>query len=430
MSSTANEVPGRPPSTLVVRLHRLLRRYEPVVAAFAVMFVIVQLTPPFRRGAIDVSDVAPFVAVSPGTVSAESSDDEVLPSPSPGGDATTPSATPAEATAVPAAAPAASVAPEPSSSSPASPPSPPVTVFARLPAPGGAGGVAVASDGTVIATMAGERPRLARYGADGTPTNVIDLTAGSGLSGVVARRAGTAFVLSTSPPAVLHVDLATGATQVHAAIPDVAPCLPLVRGTGCDASAIDRPPLPWAASFDPDGNLFVSDAGQGAIWRIGAGSGRVTQWLVDPAFARLDRPSGPTGVAVDGAGNIVFAVPATTMQEAGVVFIQEVRNDGSAGGRRTLATLAAGEHPAGLGLARSGRVLLSLPDSQQLVVLDQSGRELRRTTIDRAHNAGALSGLVFHGTNVLLAGRTSAGGATTAIVKVLVGEPGGHHPAA
>jgi sugar lactone lactonase YvrE len=247
----------------------------------------------------------------------------------------------------------------------------------------------------------------------------------SGPTAVVAGPPGIAYVLTSSPAAVVLVDLGTGEVRPYSTIPNVAPCVPVVRPTDCDASPIDRPPMPWALAFDTQGNGFVADAGQGAIWRIPRGGGAPTEWLVDTTFARTDRPSGPTGLAFDGAGNLVMAVPATLTDDAGVIYVQSRTADGSAGARRTLATMKAGEHPASIAISQPGHLYVALPDSSTVVVLDSDGTELRRIAIDAAYNAGTITGVAFQATSLLVAGRASTPEGQTGIVSLQVGEPGG-----
>jgi sugar lactone lactonase YvrE len=285
--------------------------------------------------------------------------------------------------------------------------------------------VAVAEDRSVFATLEGEKPLLAHFTAGGAVDRLYPLTGVSGLTGVVLARDDRAYVLSTSPAEVSAVDLRTGDVTVVATIPDVAPCLPVVRTNECDASVIDRAPAPWAAAFNSKGQLFVSDSGQGVLWVVPPAGGRAAAWLVDPAFARVDRPSGPTGLAFDGAGNLVFAVPATSTADAGAVYLQEVAADGTPGTRRTLATFAAGDHPAGVAISQAGNGYVTLPETGAVVVMGTDGRELRRIVVAADLRAGAVTGLAFDGASLIAAGRPSSTSSDTALVKLDAGESGG-----
>jgi hypothetical protein len=266
---------------------------------------------------------------------------------------------------------------------------------------------------------------VVRFGPSGEVERSLLLTGAADPTGVAFGDATTAYVLTASPPRVLVLDVGQGTSRTFAAIPDVPPCVPVVRPTACDASAIDRKPLPWALAFDGNGNLFVADAGQGAIWRIPRGGGSAEQWLVDGSFARADRPSGPTGLAFDGAGDLVFTIPASLTSDGGAVFVQAVDGDGRPGDRRTLTTLKDGEHPAGLVLSRAGHVYLSLPGLRQVVALGTDGKELRRLSVDASLATGDLTGLVFRGDDLLAAGRVPTGSRNSAIVRLPVGEAGG-----
>jgi hypothetical protein len=241
---------------------------------------------------------------------------------------------------------------------------------------------------------------------------------------VVAGAGVHVYVATASPAQILTLNTADGSIQIYGSIPNVAPCIPVARTTNCDASIIDREPRPSALAFDQRGDLLVADAGQGAIWLIPASGGAARQWLVDPSFGRADRPSGPTGIAIDGAGDVVFAIPATLTADAGVVYLQSRTADGRPGPRTTLATLEAGAHPSSLVLSAGGTIFTCLPDSSHVLELGTDGKELRRIEIDASLGAGLLAGLAFHNESLLAAGRSVAG-APTAIVRVPVGETRG-----
>jgi len=104
-------------------------------------------------------------------------------------------------------------------------------LFSRFPAPGGAGGVGVAPDGSVYATLGTAKAALARFTIGGTLDHVWDLSSqGAGPTAVVAS-ATTAYVLVSNPAAVLAVSTTAGEARKYAAIPDVSPCVLVIRTT-------------------------------------------------------------------------------------------------------------------------------------------------------------------------------------------------------
>ncbi len=92
--------------------------------------------------------------------------------------------------------------------------------------------------------------------------------------------------------------------------------------------------LPDALAFDAGGNLYVSDAGQGSLWRFPP-AGRGARWLRHPLLA-----PGALGI---GANGVAFVPPATlyvAVTEQNHIVRIPIRTDGRPG---TASVAAAGE---------------------------------------------------------------------------------------
>ena len=387
-------------------LRTLVLRYRPVAVASVVAVAVISLIPPLDLPERNASEVAPFVDAPVATPP-----DSVAP-PRAGG-----AGTDATGSTVTTSAPPVGTLPPPRR--PADDGSGAPAVFARLPS-SGAGGIAVAADGSVVVTLADVdgHGALALFDPGGTLARTLTLNGGRGLTDVALRDDATALVLATTPAAVLTVALSSGEVLRSAPVPDVEPCIPLAREESCDASSSDQPALPSAVALAPDGAAFVADAGQSAIWRVAPGGGQVTQWLNDSAFAARQGPGGPTGLAFDGAGNLVIALPRSLGSDNGSVYLQVVGPDGGPAERRRLALLGDNAHPTGVVLGITGRIFLPLPDQASLQLLNNEGGAVRAIKIAEALGAGMLGGAAFSDRDVLLAARD-------AVVRVPVGELGG-----
>lgn len=416
------------------RIHRLIARYEVVAATVAAVVVIARLGPGLdepaaRRAEAAAPAVAPFGAAPPS--SAEG--------PPPSAALPALSSLPAVSSAPPTDA--AEVT-EPNGAVSASPPGPPAFddggrlgeayPFAAVPDPGAPAAVAVEDSGDVwVTTDNGEGrgadgpPRLFRFHPDGSLASSVALDGSTGLTGLALGPPGVAYALSRAPATVMRVEPASSLVATFATIPDVGPCIPVVVTADCDGSVVDQTPLPSALAFDASGNLFVADAAQAAIWRVAAGSGEVSQWLVEPNWANPSRPSGPAGLAFDGQGNLVIAVQSLLTEDVGVVFLQEVTAEGGPGPRHELARSDAGARPSGVALSRAGRIYLPLAGTGRVLIFAPDG-ELVATTPDAGQSALATPvGVAFRGTSLLVANQSPGDLASAGVTRLPTGEPGG-----
>jgi sugar lactone lactonase YvrE len=334
------------------------------------------------------------------------------PAPSAAAPATPPRAAPADGVAAPAPSVAAPVldpvagvapvsgttrnaftaSPTPTevSTGPASPPVGTASVFAPVGSPGAPEGIAVAADGTIfVATdngTAGGEPgpsRILSFSANGVPGGAFTVTGqpadhALGLTGLVVDGRGGLFALDAATARVLRFDLRTGRQATYATLPNLPACQLVVAAVnGCEPGVSDDAPLPRGAALDAQGNLYVSDAAQGAIWRIAAGGAQPVLFTSDVAFGSGD---GVSGLALAPDGSLLVVAPQAVDPAAaggGAVYRFPV-TDGKAGNRTLVAHLAPGEGPQGIALLDDGSMVVTLHDAGAVVLLDKAGTEIRR----------------------------------------------------
>jgi len=289
-------------------------------------------------------------------------------------------------------------------------------VAAKVGDPGAPDGVAVDEDGRLyVATnnstvRGGAGPsKVIRYGPSGKVDRQFtvegqDSTRTAGLTGIVVAPDGQLLVLDSAPARVLRIDLDRGRQTTYAPLPDLQACAPAAAADGCEPGPDDRP-RPRALTRDPAGNLFVTDSGQRVIWRIPPG-GEAAPWYV---FADDMAGSGPTGVALDGAGDVlvVTSMAVQGSNGAGVVQRIDVRPDGTAGRRTTVASTDPLSGPVGLSTTPGGGIVVALTAANELLLLGPDGAERARLTADQvAEQAGVPldgpTGVAVHDGSVLV----------------------------
>jgi hypothetical protein len=419
--SESTPIPWRPG-----RLTKGLNRYEVVIATVAVIVLITRLS----GGAFTADRIGPERQASAVTPFSRSSAPSAAPTGSP-----EPSVSPT-VTAFPSPSLGRTGATSSSSNSSTAPAGPSEglgasAVFASLPVPGAPTAISVAGSGEIwVGTDNGPGrgeegpPALFRLGRDGAilrtyrPTGVE-----GGITAIVAAASGSVYLLTRAPAGVFVLDPATGATDAYSSIPDVGPCVPPVVITDCDGGVLDQPPTPSAMAFDGRGNLFVADAGQGSIWRIPAGGGDAEQWMTEVGWGSPAGGTGPTGLAFDGAGNLVVVVQATLTEDVGIVYLVAVGDDGQAGERVELARTEAGARPAGVALGVSGRVYLTLSAIGQVLVLGADGKEVGRTPSEPTIDTPV--GIAFRGTSLFVTAQAPSDATGGQVIRLPVGEEGG-----
>jgi hypothetical protein len=142
--------------------------------------------------------------------------------------------------------------------------------------------------------------------------------------------------------ALLWIDPRSGSQKTLATLPDLPPCLSGLTGT-CQPGVENAPPAPEGVVVTA-GFAYIADAGQGTIWRYEFASKKLTAWYASSDFAS----SGPSGLALDDAGDLVFTVAQTLDTAAfvkGAVYRLGVSSTGAPDTRTLLATFDAGANP-------------------------------------------------------------------------------------
>jgi uncharacterized protein (TIGR03437 family) len=171
----------------------------------------------------------------------------------------------------------------------------------------------ISSNGN-ISTVAGNS--LAGYMADAVPATTTSLNSPEG---VAVDRAGNLYIADTvndrirmvTPAGVISTVAGTGLSAVYGSIYD---------GTGVSTTTGDGGPataaaivLPTDVALDASGNLYIADYGNGRIRQVVNGTIDTLAGAAGGApleigqLAVSEQLTGPTGLAVDAAGDIYFA---------------------------------------------------------------------------------------------------------------------------
>lgn len=299
-------------------------------------------------------------------------------------------------------------------------------VFANVPPPGFPAYVHVHANERVYAAnytdlKGDDMPaRVFEWTADGTLLRSWtvpdqDLSVPRGVQVATNDVHGRLVLLEKSRARVMTLDLDTGEFVTHATLPS--------------------PAIPNYATWGPDGALYVSDYGQGVIWRLPAGGGGPEQWFVSKKLTGLE--FGTTGLVYRPAQSDFLISQQTTDGlldlKRGHLYRLTLDADGGPGKLTTLWSSLTMELPDGFGVAASGNIYLSLLGANQLVKLDDAGNEVERfpqlpLTGDNGSPVpfDAPSNATFHGTRVLVANQSPVLGTAShhVVLDVEVGEPG------
>jgi sugar lactone lactonase YvrE len=174
-------------------------------------------------------------------------------------------------------------------------------------------GITVDHYGNIYSGMAllGEIRRVA---PDGTATTIAHLDVG--------QSGGLLLGLASDSNGNIYAALASQETATHGVW--------IVRpdGTASRYAALDPSGVPNGLTLDRRGNLYVSDATLGVIWRIPPGGGSAQLWAKDPLFAA--DPINGLGVGVNGLAFKDGQLYAANTDQALIARVR-VNPDGSAG---------------------------------------------------------------------------------------------------
>jgi len=250
--------------------------------------------------------------------------------------------------------------------------------FATLPA-GAANpeGIAVDHHGFVyVGTFAvtGAPPgRMFVFDRDGDLRRELNPTGSSNLLLAVDINPVTddLLVVDFGNKTVLRVDRHSGAATVFTTIPG-----------GAAAG-------PNAIAFDRVGNVYISDSFQGVIWRTGPGGGAPIAWVSSPLLTT-------TGTPPFGANGLDFNRRETALFVANTGNDQVIRIPVTAGAPGTPEVFVNSINGAdGLILDEHDNVWVTANQSDEIVVVDPSGRAIAKLGDFDGLKHGAPEGLLF-----------------------------------
>lgn len=307
----------------------------------------------------------------------------------------------------------------------------PTKVFSTVGKPGFPAYVHVAPDGRVYAATytnpTGDKmaSRVFEWTAGGTLLRSWtvpgqDLGSPRGVQVAASDARGRLVLLEKSRAQVLTLNLRTGRFKVQATIPDLP-------GPGH--------PIPNYAAWGPGGKLYLTDYGQGVIWRIPAKGGTPVAWFASKAL--VGAGFGTTGIVYERSRRSFLISQQTTADPLdllrGHLYRLPVLPGGAPGALSTVWTSGPLDLPDGFGVARSGTIYVALLGTNQLVRLGPDGRVLGKfpPAPIAGGNGSAIpfdspSNATFLGTRVLVANQSAILGTAShhAILEVEVGEPG------
>lgn len=187
-----------------------------------------------------------------------------------------------------------------------------------------------------------------------------------------ATRGSSVVATDRSRAVLLEIDPRTGEQRALAQLPDLPPCLVGITGT-CQPGAQDLPPTPEGlVVFGP--HAYITDAAQGTVWRYAFASRQLTAWYSSGDFST---GRGPSGLAVDTAGRLVFTVGETADPDAllrAALYRLEITTTGSPGVRTLVASFEADAAPGPVAVGRADDVYVGLRAAGGVVVVSRDGR--------------------------------------------------------
>jgi hypothetical protein len=265
---------------------------------------------------------------------------------------------------------------------------------ARVPSPGAPAALTTDATSVYVGTDNGAGPasRLVVFSRTGDSSRSITIsgqpaTRTGGLSAAVKHGANV-LVTDRSRGALLQVNPGTGQQRVLATLPDLPACLLGITGT-CQPGAQDLPPSPEGLAVI-GAFAYVADAGQGTIWRYDFATKQLIAWYSSSDFTT---GHGPSGLARDSGGSLVFTVGETVDTAAlfkGALYRLEVGVN-AAGTRTLLATFDSSTVPGPVTVGRSGDVYVGLRSSGGVVVVHPNGTATALVASSRVPAPGGLS---------------------------------------
>jgi sugar lactone lactonase YvrE len=322
-------------------------------------------------------------------------------------------------------------------------------LLARIPTPGFPALAYVHPDGRIYEgtyvnpNATGLPSRIFEFTGEGTLLRSFtvpgqDLAGEHGVQVTTSDAQGNLVILDRTPARALKLDRRTGEFSTYATFADLKPCPPGEAATTCSPTLEDRPAIPNYGAWGPDGSLYVTDFGQGVVWRVPAGGGQAVVWLSD---RRLDGGDfGTTGILLGPDGKSLYVAQGSSAglgslnPTTGKLYSVAIEAGNRPGPLRQMWETQPGDVPDGFAIAASGRIyvpLVGLP--AQIAVLAPEGREIERfpQTPGSGDNGSEVpfdspSSVRFLGTRLIVANQSALAGDAThqALLDVEAGETG------
>jgi len=195
--------------------------------------------------------------------------------------------------------------------------------------------------------------------------------------GVAVDGGGNVFIADLSNHRVRRVDAGTGLISTIAGTG--------VGGFSGDGAAATSAQLyyPYGVAVDGAGNVFIAEYSNRRVRRVDVGTGFIDTFAGtgtagfsgDGAAATSAQLSGPSGVAVDGAGNVFIADTnnhRVRRVDAGTGFIDTIAGNGTSGfsGDGAAATGAQLNYPWGVAVDGAGNVFIADRYNQRIRKID------------------------------------------------------------
>jgi sugar lactone lactonase YvrE len=287
------------------------------------------------------------------------------------------------------------------------------------------------------------KSRVFEFEGDGTLTRSWtvegqDLARPHGVQVATSDARGRLMLLLKTTGQALQLDRKTGEQRLYATFADVPACASAAAGSPCSQTGSNDPPSPNYGAWGPDGSLYVTDYGQGLIWRVPPGGGRAEVWLTD---ARLDGgPFGTTGLEITPDHKTLLFTQGSSAglgepnPITGKLYSVPLQADGRPGPITKLWESAPTALPDGFAIAKSGRIYLAEAGlTSQIVVLGPDHQEVESfpSTPFTGANGSLVpfdtpSGVQFYGTRLIVANQSALTGtaANQALLDVETGEEG------
>jgi sugar lactone lactonase YvrE len=309
------------------------------------------------------------------------------------------------------------------------------TVFADVPEPGHPFGVLPTDDGVYVATSKASPLRpysgeemVFKYGVHGghepIASSPVMAMPTMGLHDIAEDGDGRIYVVDMNSRVLRFTSHGAelSAPEVYAQVPEPYASL------GWEGSMWQN------IAFDAAGNLYITDASLGAIWRVRP-NGTPTIWFQDPELLSMQL-AGVNGIAVSPDRTYLYFLLASSPLPDRVIkaFIYRLPLTTASPRSNDLHLFHTFEldpaaHPSpfpvasDLAFAQSGNLYVALTGSNQIAEVDPHGHEVRRIS-NAAFDLPI--GVRFQGTSLLVANSNylPPEDQTWAVLQVYVGEPG------